>query len=130
MSRLAYVDASALVKLAVSEAESPSMFRWYTEAERVVTSRIGVVELRRAAARHEHDPDQVRLIAAATEIVELTPEIADRAVDVGGSILRTLDSIHLATAMALGGEVDAFVTYDNRLADAARTIGLPVVRPA
>jgi len=38
-------------------------------------------------------------------------------------------AIHLASALALGNEVDAFVTYDGRLADAARAIGLPVVRP-
>ena len=41
-----------------------------------------------------------------------------------------LDAIHLATAMAMGPELDAFVTYDDRLAEAARAIGLPVVRPA
>jgi predicted nucleic acid-binding protein len=44
--------------------------------------------------------------------------------------LRTLDAIHLASAMALTDELDAFVTYDDRLADAARSAGLPVVRPA
>lgn len=130
MSRLAYVDASAMVKLAVPEAESSSMLRWYTEAERVVTSRIGLVEIRRAAARHTHEPDQVRSLVASMEIVELSPEIADRAAGVAPSILRALDAIHLATAMALGGEVDAFVTYDDRLAEAAHAVGLPVVRPA
>ena len=46
------------------------------------------------------------------------------------STQRTLDAIHLATAIALGPELDAFVTYDDRLADAARAVGLPVVRPA
>ena len=44
--------------------------------------------------------------------------------------LRTLDAIHLATALALRSELDAFVTYDDRLAEAARALGLPVVRPA
>jgi len=130
VSRLAYVDASAMVKLAVPEAESPGMLRWYAEAERVVTSRIGIVEIRRAAARHTHDPEQLRLLVRSMEIVELSREIADRASSVAPSILRALDAIHLATALALGGEVDAFVTYDDRLASAARAVGLPVVRPA
>ena len=44
--------------------------------------------------------------------------------------LRSLDAIHLAFALALGDELDAFVTYDARLADAARANGLPVVAPA
>jgi len=41
-----------------------------------------------------------------------------------------LDAIHLASAQALGPALDAFVTYDDRLADAARAVGLPVIRPA
>ena len=44
--------------------------------------------------------------------------------------LRTLDAIHVASALALGSELEAFVTYDDRMAEAARAIGLPVVRPA
>jgi hypothetical protein len=43
--------------------------------------------------------------------------------------VRTLDAIHVATALAIEA-VDAFVTYDDRQADAARAVGLPVVRPA
>ena len=46
------------------------------------------------------------------------------------SAVRTLDAIHVATALALGGTLDAFVTYDERLAVAAREAGLPVVAPA
>jgi hypothetical protein len=44
--------------------------------------------------------------------------------------LRTLDAIHVASAVLLWPEVDSFVTYDDRLAGAARAVGLPVVRPA
>ena len=55
MTSLAYVDASALVKLVVVEVESAQMLRWYVESERVVTSRVGILETRRAAARHPHE---------------------------------------------------------------------------
>lgn len=130
MSRLAYVDAAALVKLVVPEAESPQMHRWYTESERVVTSRIGIVETRRASARHGDDRDQLRILVQSVEVVELTRDIADRASAIAPAVLRALDAIHLATAVELGGELDAFVTYDDRLAEAARAVGLPVVRPA
>ena len=51
MTDLLYVDASALVKLVVAEPGSEAMLRWFVESERVVTSRIGVVETRRAAGR-------------------------------------------------------------------------------
>ena len=56
MTRLAYLDASALTKLVVEEAESVALNRWYIEAQRLVTSRIGVVETMRASSRRPCDP--------------------------------------------------------------------------
>lgn len=58
------------------------------------------------------------------------PAIARAAGDLAPFSLRTLDAIHLASALARGPELDAFLTYDDRLAEAARSLGLPVVRPA
>jgi predicted nucleic acid-binding protein len=43
--------------------------------------------------------------------------------------LRSLDAIHLATALALGDDLDAIMTYDQRMADAARGFGLRVEAP-
>lgn len=43
--------------------------------------------------------------------------------------LRTLDAIHLATALALGEELDAVVTYDRRMTEAAKATGLAVAAP-
>ena len=126
----AYVDTSALTKLVLDEAESLAMRRWYVEHDRVLCSRIGVVETRRAVARGQHDPEHLDVIMRSVELVEFDAEIARRAVPVGPPSLRTLDAIHLASALALGSEMDAFVTYDDRLAEAARALGLPVVRPA
>jgi len=130
MTSVAYVDASALVKLAVVEEGSVEMLRWYVESKRVVTSRIGVIETSRAAARRPHDRDALQMLLASVFVIELDQRIADMAVSVGPTLLRALDAVHLASALSLGGTVDAFVTYDDRLADAARAIGLPVVRPA
>lgn len=130
MTSVAYVDASALVKLVVPESESVQMLRWYVEADRVVTSRVGVVETRRAAARHRHDPDGLRSLLTSVEVLELDQRVADRAASVGPMLLRALDAIHLATALELGDGLGAFITYDDRLAEAARAVGLPVVRPA
>ncbi|MBA3235401.1 MAG: type II toxin-antitoxin system VapC family toxin [Chloroflexi bacterium] len=130
MTSVAYVDSSALVKLVVVEVESVPMLRWYVEADRVVTSRIGVIETQRAAGRYPHDPADLRRLLASLEIIELDPRIGDQAAAVEPALLRALDAIHLATAREIGGDLEAFVTYDDRLADAARTMGLPVVRPA
>ena len=128
---VAYLDASALAKLLILEVDSTAMVRWYVETERALTSRIGLIETRRAVARLAVpiSSDLVDRTLASVEIVELDQSIADRAAAMGPVALRTLDAIHLATALELGS-IDAFVTYDDRLAEAARGIGLPVVRPA
>lgn len=130
MSSLAYLDASALVKLVLDEAESQALNRWYVEAEHLVTSRIGIIETLRATARTSFDADHRDIVLRDIEVIELSQAIANVAASVAPAAARSLDAIHLATALALLGEVDAFVTYDDRLASAARASGLPVIRPA
>jgi uncharacterized protein len=130
MSGVAYADASALVKLILLEAESGAVHRWFTEAPRIATSRVGVVETIRASSRRIHDVAHRDRVLEEVEIIDLGPAIATAAAALHSPLLRTLDAIHLATAMALMPDLDAFVTYDDRLAEAARAIGLPVVRPA
>ena len=126
----AYADASALVKLVVPEPESRAVQRWYVEAEQVITSRVGVIEVYRTIIRRSHDPAQLRVVLRSIDVFELDADIAARAMRVSPDVLRTLDAIHIATALAIGPTLDAFVTYDDRQAAAARTAGLPVVRPA
>jgi hypothetical protein len=130
VSELTYADASALVKLVVEEPESRAMHRWFVEARRVTTSRIGVIETARAASRRDHDPVHRERVLNDVEVFEVDRTIATLAAALEPSRLRTLDAIHLATALALRSELDAFVTYDDHLAEAARALGLPVVRPA
>jgi hypothetical protein len=128
---VAYIDASAIAKLGLDEADSVAMTRWYVEADRVLSSRIAVVETRRALARRPlaGDGSAVDRALRSLEIVELDDRIAHAAAAMQPASLRTLDAIHLATALEIG-PIDAFVTYDDRLAEAARRLGLPVVRPA
>lgn len=130
MTNLAYVDASAIVKLILPEPESESFLRWYVEAERVVTSRVGIVEIERAARRRTHIESRRVQVLAAMELVELGEVVGRLAAGIGPESLRTLDAIHLATAVRMLPDVDAFVTYDGRLAAAARAMGLPVIQPA
>lgn len=126
---VAYVDSSALTKLILDEYDSPAMRRWYVESDRVFCSRIGVVETRRAVARGQPDPAHLDVILRSVEVVEFDVEIARQAAMVAPKSLRTLDAIHVASAAALAPEIDAFVTYDDRLASAALAVGLTVVRP-
>ena len=130
MSGRIYVDASALVKLVVEEPESAAMNRWFVESNIALTSRVGIVETIRASSRRVHDPTHREAVLRDVEVIELDSAIAEVAAMLQPSLVRTLDAIHLASALAVAADLDAFVTYDDRLADAARALGLPVVRPA
>jgi hypothetical protein len=130
LTAVAYADASALVKLALDEAESGALRRWFVEAERVATSLLGIVETQRAVRRRAHDPEHLQAVVRSIDVIGFDPDVARLAGDLQPSPLKTLDAIHLATALRLLPDLDAFVTYDDRLADAARALGLPVVRPA
>jgi predicted nucleic acid-binding protein len=129
VTRTSYVDASGLVKLVIDEAETREMVRWYVESDRVLTSVIGVIETRRAAARRPHDAGHLAHVLDRVEVLAVAPDSAERAGSILPATLRTLDAIHLATALTAEPGIDAFVTYDDRLAAAARDLGLPVVSP-
>lgn len=64
------------------------------------------------------------------EVIELDAALAGRAATLEPRSLRSLDAIHLASALTVFDELDAFVTYDGRLAEAAHSHGLNVVAPA
>ncbi len=57
-------------------------------------------------------------------------EILDAAGDIGPSSIRSLDAIHLATALRLATALDAIVTYDRRMIEGAVLLGLPVASPS
>lgn len=130
-----YLDASAIVKLATAEPESLALRAWLREHSPLLTSRISTVEVARAIGRKD-DGGVARGRAAVREaftsvaLTELDAGIANRAAELGPATLRALDAIHLATALAIGRELEVLVTYDARLADAARAAGLEVVAPA
>ncbi|MCU1690532.1 MAG: PilT protein domain protein [Jatrophihabitantaceae bacterium] len=131
---IAYVDTSALVKLVVEEAETSALRAWLVadgSPTTIVTSTLAVVELRRAARRHGEVATQLaERVLDAVHHVSMVPEILASAASLQPAALRTLDAIHLATALQIGSSLAAFIAYDTRLADAAIAAGLPVARPA
>lgn len=64
------------------------------------------------------------------QLIELDAATARFAGELEPAALRSLDAIHLASALAVADELEAFITYDSRLADAARNAGLTVVTPS
>ncbi len=122
------------MKLVAAEPESDALVRWLRTRPVRVTSIAGRIETQRAARRAAAAADDAAVADRASEalaVVEtigLSEAIAERAGVLGPPPLRTLDAIHLATAILIG-PVEAFVTYDDRLAAAARGAGLVLAQP-
>ena len=127
---LAYVDASALVKLIAEEPESDALALFLGSAEPLASSILVTVEVARAVSRGaRHLGGRVTQVLDGVNMIEFNARIAARAAVVRPPTLRMLDAIHLASAIELGDELTAFVCYDERLSAAARDLGLPVVSP-
>jgi uncharacterized protein len=96
----------------------------------VITSELGRVEVLRAARRAGSQAlTEARAVIGDVDLVPLDRGVQDLACEIGDPLLRTLDALHLASALLLRDEVTAFVAYDERLATAARAAGLPSTSP-
>jgi uncharacterized protein len=125
-----YLDTSAAVKLLLEEAESGALSeRVAAEPGPLVTSRVGIVELRRVARRGGASADRADALAASLAVIELDATVERLAIGLDPGV-RALDAIHLASALAAGELLDAFVCYDARLGEAAAREGLEVLAPA
>ena len=126
-----YADTSALVKLAVLEAESSALQAWVTGGTvAMAASDLARTELLRAVRRAA--PSAVgaaRDVLSRLLLISATSDIFDAAARLDPVELRSLDAVHLASALALGDDLEGIVTYDERLGDAARAIGLAVLAP-
>lgn len=129
-----YVDTSALVKLVIVESESTALRRWLRSPQRVlVTSDLAGVELiraLRAAGAGDRARAHARRVLSRISTMPLSAGVLDRAGTLEPATMRTLDALHLASALTLADQLDALVTYDHRLADAATAAGVSVAAPA
>jgi uncharacterized protein len=127
-----YVDTSALVKLVVAEPGSDALRAWLAAADRVlVASDVVRTELVRAVRRGVPDRAvQARTVLDSITLMTVTAATIEAAARLDPASLRTLDAVHLASAMALGDDLDGLLTYDERLADAARAHGVQPIAPA
>lgn len=130
-TRAVYLDASAIVRLVVREPGWRDLSAFLREHPTRVASRIVDVEVRRAVARSSTAQAEERVERVLERIVklELDATLAASAGWLRPPGLRTLDAIHLAAALTLGPQLDALVTYDRRLAEAADTAGIKVAAP-
>jgi predicted nucleic acid-binding protein len=124
-----YLDSSALAKLVVKEPESDAL-RNLLDVTPLVSSALVETEVVRVVLRR----DPVKLAAtmgllARVALISLNREILHYAGRLGPPRLRSLDAIHLASALTIRDELEVFIAYDRRLLEAATALGLPVASP-
>lgn len=129
--RVVYADSSALVKLVVVDPETESLLRELADEPVLVSSTLAHVEVRRAVriqTRGNHDADtEARRLLASCRLLEVTRPVLELAGDLTSTVVRSLDAIHLASALRV--EPDVLVAYDQRLTEAAVAARLRVLAP-
>jgi predicted nucleic acid-binding protein len=124
-----YLDTSALVKLVAEEKESAELLDFVGDDE-IISSLLARTELIRAVAR-KHE----RLIESAEELLSDISYVAVNRVITGAAAwvqpwaLRSLDAIHVSSAVRMRGGLRALVTYDQRMVTIGRSAGMDVVSP-
>jgi predicted nucleic acid-binding protein len=125
-----YLDSSAIVKLAVREPESLALRRYLRRRQPLVSSALARTEVLRALlAAGDEALARGRQVLQRIDLVRVNDPILSAAGVLQPPGLRSLDAIHLATAQYLGEELAAVVTYDDRMANAAKGLGYRVVQP-
>ncbi len=127
-----YLDTTALVKLLFDEPESVALANWLTLKTTVakVTSDISLVEVMRTCRRIDEPlVEGARRLLDGIDLVPLNHTIIQQAAALTSHELRSLDAIHLASALSLRDDITDFVAYDPRLCSAAAKVGLPIVSP-
>ena len=124
-----FLDASAFVKLLIVEPESAELRRWIRGRD-LASSDLLRTEARRAVMG---EPGEVRLhceqLLAEIPKIRLVPAVLDRAGELPGQGLRSLDAIYLACALRLGDDLAGIVSYDTRQLRAAESLGITTVSP-
>ncbi len=118
----------------MAEARSDEMRAWSVEEEArsgaLWSSDLLRVEAVRAARRVSQGAlEAVRDRLERVAIIAVTTDTYQRASELDPSVLRSLDALHLAAALGLGDDLEGIVTYDGRMGEAARALGLRVIAP-
>jgi predicted nucleic acid-binding protein len=124
----AYFDASAIVKLIHHERESLALFELLHQELDACTSAVSEIEVVRTLSRLAVPREEANDALRGFYVIGIDAAIRARAANLTPSTVRSLDAIHLATALEVGADIPV-VTYDQRMADAARALGLMVMQP-
>jgi predicted nucleic acid-binding protein len=125
-----YVDTSAFLKLFVVEPGSEAMLELSLAHQgKLASSDLLVAETLGTLNRRELDLSDAKAALRAVHLMPIRRDILHEAAELSKFGLRTLDGIHLATALSVKSNLDAFITFDHKLAEVAQQLGLRVLEP-
>lgn len=127
-----YLDSAAVVKLVHTEPESAALRVWLDERAETgwISSVLTEIESFRALARYAPEAaSRLPAVLDQIDLIDLDQRIRMLARTVRPATVRSLDAIHLGTALYVRSALTSFVTYDKRLLDAAQAAGLPIDSP-
>jgi uncharacterized protein len=118
------------VKLPLKEAGAEALLTQLAEWDGYVSSALLGPEAIRACARYgEAYAAEARSLLFDVSLLPLDDTVLEEAASIQPVQLRGLDALHLATALTIRDDLGAFAVYDQRLAEAAKRHGLPVMQP-
>lgn len=119
------------MKLPLREPELDLLLESLGAWDGYVSSALLGVEAIRACGRYgDRYAVDARSFLADVSLLPIDEAVLAEAAVVAPAPLRTLDALHLATALSVREEVGAFFSYDQGLIGAATAVGLPVSSPA
>lgn len=119
------------MKLPLREAEQEALLSELVKWDGYVSSALLGVEAIRACGRYgEGYAADARSFLMDVSLLPLDDAVLTEAASIEPAMLRSLDAVHLATALSIRGEIGVFITYDERLGEAAAEQGLVVVQPS
>ncbi len=128
-----YLDTSAFLKTVLAEPQSAALRTYLDDRPDapLVSSTLLAVEARRGVLRHRPDRlPRVDVLLARLGLLAMSDAVVESASRLPDPLLRSLDALHLATALLIRDDVEVILTYDERLAEAARSHGIEVAAPA
>jgi uncharacterized protein len=127
---LIYIDTSALLRMVFPDDTTPALESFINGDADLISSVLVRVDARRGTARRAPQRlPRVDLLLDRVNVIGIDDAVIESAGRLPDPLLRSLDAIHLATALLIRDDIDAVLTYDNRLADAAAAHGLVVLSP-
>lgn len=125
-----YLDSSAMLKVFKKESESDAMIDYYkANLDQLVTSELTITDVLGNLIRFDIPTHMAERAFSGLTLMPVKQEILRKAAELMGQGLRSLDAIHLATALSLKGHLSEIVTYDHQFAEVASAQGVAIKSP-